>query len=1117
MAFDQVKMLNQLRKAQNDLKKEIIEVEAGDGAVVVQINGELIRNNLSSTTHKGKYRFVDKNLSNGQTYLYYLQDVDTFGNTAMHGPVSATPATDLGNPPVAPGDVNDGGDNDDGQTPPGGTSPGPIANPSYKNLGGGVEILSQTSTKIRLKIEPGALTFNPSAWDNQYEEVAIASYSKTQVPYHPELLKRTLLIDVNPFATSFQTEVVEIQEQQVANKLIAPAPHYVVNGSGNLEAQFAADATAYASNSFTPNNYINIDSEFTSISGRKFMRVTIDPILYRAATRDIKKLDLTIIDISLNGNVWETPVPSDEFAIKPGALANTLRIAVNESGMHRLSFQQLLTANVETPFEDVAIEELRLYYEEDEVAMNVIDQNSDGLFNNLDSIVFYAPFEKSLFDSSDFMVLTTFDALLSGNPSKRFETIDGDVADRRYDFIQSTYNKSILEENNDILLAEQLEDAIDGSQDVFFWKTLRSSTVHNQLSTSLNMGTLDASIDTVRINVRLKGMQLDLGQNSYEHHLEVHINNVKADEVFFERKDLHTVSFNIDQSYFINGTNSIKLFVPGTNASPLGQRDQLHVDNIIVEFFNLPLALNDILVLDDVAADVVTSGLNFPTNDVVIFDTTDHKNVMSVTNPTIEFDGATYDVHFVSNDTLDALEARSYVLLHDQAYKQVVGLNLSQGINKPLRAYNQSANLLIIGHQTLINEAYELKSHRDQQGISTKLISLDQIYAEFSNHRRDPEAIKTFLNYAYSNWETPRLRYVLFLGDGTYDPLDHFEYGVQNADFAMPIMGGRFVGYASDNYFVTEVENHLPRLAVGRLPSNNGGDIRAYITKLIDYELGDHRPTNIKSATFIAGKELYTPGDEFSVRAQELSTLSSVLSGKVIDWQSYGNNGQAKTAVMDEFEQAPFMMTYLGHGAPNLWGGIDFIKNTDLEALSNETLPMVMALNCENTMFYDPDRSQTYKTVGESLLFNPNNAGAISFIGSSTQTTPAAQMYFARAFISSLDGKISRPYTRVGIGDILLEAKLAIGQDSYSKDVVQSSMLFGDPSMPLPKELFAPAIQSASAPQAKKKGFGCSANASDSEIESISWFEALFEIMTLFCLALMLRFIANFTFISRRK
>lgn len=41
MAFDQMKMLNQLRKAQKDLAKEIIEVEAGDGAVVFRISAEM--------------------------------------------------------------------------------------------------------------------------------------------------------------------------------------------------------------------------------------------------------------------------------------------------------------------------------------------------------------------------------------------------------------------------------------------------------------------------------------------------------------------------------------------------------------------------------------------------------------------------------------------------------------------------------------------------------------------------------------------------------------------------------------------------------------------------------------------------------------------------------------------------------------------------------------------------------------------------------------------------------------------------------------------------------------------------------------------------------------------
>jgi DNA-binding YbaB/EbfC family protein len=38
---DQMKMINQMRKLQKELGKEIVEVEAGDGAVVIQFSGEL--------------------------------------------------------------------------------------------------------------------------------------------------------------------------------------------------------------------------------------------------------------------------------------------------------------------------------------------------------------------------------------------------------------------------------------------------------------------------------------------------------------------------------------------------------------------------------------------------------------------------------------------------------------------------------------------------------------------------------------------------------------------------------------------------------------------------------------------------------------------------------------------------------------------------------------------------------------------------------------------------------------------------------------------------------------------------------------------------------------------
>ncbi len=68
MAFDQVKMLQQLRKAQKQLGKEIIEVEAGDGAVIVQITGELkIKSvKIDRNGRLGEYRRVgtlDRNRS----------------------------------------------------------------------------------------------------------------------------------------------------------------------------------------------------------------------------------------------------------------------------------------------------------------------------------------------------------------------------------------------------------------------------------------------------------------------------------------------------------------------------------------------------------------------------------------------------------------------------------------------------------------------------------------------------------------------------------------------------------------------------------------------------------------------------------------------------------------------------------------------------------------------------------------------------------------------------------------------------------------------------------------------------------------------------------------------
>jgi DNA-binding YbaB/EbfC family protein len=45
--FDQAKMLMKMRKIQKELQKEVVRAEAGDGAVIVEVNGEMKIKNVT--------------------------------------------------------------------------------------------------------------------------------------------------------------------------------------------------------------------------------------------------------------------------------------------------------------------------------------------------------------------------------------------------------------------------------------------------------------------------------------------------------------------------------------------------------------------------------------------------------------------------------------------------------------------------------------------------------------------------------------------------------------------------------------------------------------------------------------------------------------------------------------------------------------------------------------------------------------------------------------------------------------------------------------------------------------------------------------------------------------
>ena len=63
-----------------------------------------------------------------------------------------------------------------------------------------------------------------------------------------------------------------------------------------------------------------------------------------------------------------------------------------------------------------------------------------------------------------------------------------------------------------------------------------------------------------------------------------------------------------------------------------------------------------------------------------------------------------------------------------------------------------------------------LLERRRSQGLVSQAVSFEEIASEFGRGQPSAEAIKAFLSHAYHSWQRPSLRYVLLLGDATYDP-----------------------------------------------------------------------------------------------------------------------------------------------------------------------------------------------------------------------------------------------------------------------------------------------------------------------------------------------------------
>ncbi len=1070
------------------------------GSEFVQINSGLVRNLVGNTSTRGKYRFIDNDVNNGNTYFYYIEDVGSNGaHRELHGPVNATPQVVFGNPPATAADTNDGGLANDNHSPSPGA--GTIINPSYKDFGNGIVILSQTSTGLRLWITPPAISYSASAWNGAYQNMSMNGYSLTDTAGHPELLVRTLLIEVNPWTTQASVTNITKTEANQAGHAIAPAAAWALNGAGVLTPTYTVDAAAYSINSYLPANPVEVESTLVTQGGRKFLKVVIYPARYNAAQEIVKLLTEAVVDIGLVGDAWDAVAPNNDFTSAPESISGTLQVAFNSSGVYQFTYDDLVDSNVEGPFVDIQTSDLRAYLAGEEIPLLIT--SGDGIFNTGDSVQFYVEHQASLDDLKNVVVFANRELMTSGSPAKRLTQVDGDptaVADNAY---QEMKFVAVAEENN----LDFFSDPFATGRDHFFWGRIFAPyptlPALEYLNIPISMpGHAQASTKSVTLKVFIKGNRGNISDMIYQHHVGIWVNNVPfmvADSTWIG-EEYQILSFNLPSSYFHSGNNNVRVKSLGTYALA-GDYDVMLVDKLEAHYWGDRSASSNSVVFQNYEKDTVVEVNNFTSNDMVIYDISNVYNTFQVINGAVSSDdgNVTYKMSFNTVSAGNSERARRYIALTPAAFKTPTAFIPTYGRGKLLKDSDNLADVIVIGPQSLLFAVQDWSDYREEQGLDVEIVSLEQIYAEFNNGVASSNAVKEFIQHALSNWTTPLPQYLLLVGDATYDPKDHLGYAPTSPLWPMPIVLGRFYDFGSDNWFASTYEGVMPQLAVGRLPFTQANQISDYLQKVMDYESGDRAPTTAtaKNVIFISDSDT-SENENFNERAAELAALTSLSDNGLItsnvERDDAANNAAFNATFINLFADAPLLMTFIGHGAEDRIAHLNVFSNSHASALTNTRLPIMLALNCLNAGFYNADPSIV--TISETLLAN-RDGGAVAFIGSTSMTTPSAQMNYANEFFNSTGQLLGQASYDLRLGDIFMRAKTALSPTVYNTDVIESYSLIGDPTLVIPSNAFTPQVLPATTPTpfsdrpsaASSGGGGCSLGASEGHSQSgaIPW------------------------------
>jgi hypothetical protein len=356
---------------------------------------------------------------------------------------------------------------------------------------------------------------------------------------------------------------------------------------------------------------------------------------------------------------------------------------------------------------------------------------------------------------------------------------------------------------------------------------------------------------------------------------------------------------------------------------------------------------------------------------------------------------------------------------------------LRRSVSSGLKAGTQ-VDWLLVAPREFLPAALPLLELRRRQGLKTRAVAIEDVYEEFGYGEAGPHALKAFLEHAYHRWPRPSLRYLLLLGDSTYDPKDYLRTKVADRVPFHPVKTS-YLWTASDPAFgAVNGEDLLPDLAVGRLPASSLAEAQALIAKLLAFETAG-RSFAGRAVLVADNADL---GGAFETDADEIA--STVLAHREVRKLYLRDLGAGTRAeIVGAFDAGPGLLSYVGHGATAVWASENVFNNSDVASLSAQSQqPLLLTLNCLNGFFHFPPLN----SLAEALLKAEGKGAIAAFSPSGLSLNGPAHLYHKALLAEIESGRHDR------LGDALLAAQAAYANSGTFPELLAIYHLFADPA-----------------------------------------------------------------------